>query len=123
MIEGRVSSDLQPIVELRLLDGDGETRVTQAIIDTGFNGSLTLPEPILVSLGADRIGSERALLADGSLAVFDVYLIQLEWFGNVRRVEAALSDSFPLAGMSLLEGSRLRVEANRGGAVEIFPQG
>jgi len=48
MIAGRVNSDLEALVELTLVNSrDGSRRTLTAVIDTGFNGFLTLHPDLL----------------------------------------------------------------------------
>ena len=48
MIEGAVNAHYEAVVRLPLLDSSGQTRDIDAVIDTGYNGFLTLP-PALVA--------------------------------------------------------------------------
>ena len=47
MIEGVVNANLEAVVTLSLQDPSGRTREVEAVVDTGFNGYLTLP-PMLM---------------------------------------------------------------------------
>lgn len=43
MITGVVSTDLEATIRLRVQGPCGQQREIEVVIDTGFNGSLTLP--------------------------------------------------------------------------------
>jgi predicted aspartyl protease len=61
----------------------------------------------------------RALLADGSESVFDIYEATVIWDGHPRRVPVDEADTAPLVGMSLLEAYELTVQVRPGGNVTI----
>ena len=55
------------------------------------------------------------MLADGSIQVFDVHMVDVEWDGQARMVEADVAEGAPLLGMNLLLGYRLQIEVKSGG--------
>ena len=59
----------------------------------------------------------RALLADGSESVFDIYEATVDWDGELRRIPVDEAETVPLIGMSLLEGYELSIQIQRGGTV------
>ena len=61
----------------------------------------------------------RAMLADGSESVFDIYEATVFWDGRPRRVVVDETDCAPLAGMALLDGCELTIQIVDGGAVTI----
>ena len=89
------------------------------MIDTGFNGFLTLPTALVVELGLPFAYMDRATLADGSEAVFDVYDATLLWDGQPRYVEGGAVGVDPLVGMSLLDEHDLSIQVRDGGRVVI----
>ena len=48
MIQGVVNAAYEPIVRLALEGPSGQSREIDAVVDTGFNGFLTLP-PLLIA--------------------------------------------------------------------------
>ena len=50
----------------------GQEREIQAVIDTGFDGSLTLSPALIAALGLPWRRRGCALLADGNESVFDI---------------------------------------------------
>jgi clan AA aspartic protease len=92
-------------------------------IDTGFNGFLTLPPALVIALGLIRRSRGRALLANGSEELFDIYGVTVLWDGQQRYVEADAVDTTPLVGMSLLDGYDLHIQVADGGQVVIQASG
>ena len=97
----------------------GQEQEVEAIIDTGFDGWLSLPSSLVVRLGLVWRRRGRALLADGSESVFDIYEATVDWDGRARRIPVDEAETFPLVGMSLLEGYELKVQVQRGGNVTV----
>jgi predicted aspartyl protease len=67
MITGVVNPALEAIIPLLVQDATGGTRQIEVVIDTGFNGSLTLPTALVASLGLPWLCRQQGLLADGSV--------------------------------------------------------
>lgn len=122
MITGIVDSALEATIALFVQDVNGSTHSIDAVIDTGFNGFLTLPPARLASLGATWLYRGQGVLADGSIRVFDVYATTVIWDGQPRRVEVKSVDAAPLVGMALLLNHDLRIEIVPGGSVLITPR-
>jgi len=66
MIEGFVNANLEAVVTIPLLGPTGQTREVAAVVDTGFNGYLTLPPTLVADLGLSVVGDGEAIHADGS---------------------------------------------------------
>ena len=88
MIQGVVNANLEAVVTLTLRGESGQEREIEAVIDTGFNGFLTLPTALVAQLGIPFAYMGRAILADGSEAAFDVYDATVLWNGRPRYVES-----------------------------------
>lgn len=121
MIEGRVNSQLEAAVFFNVKGPAGQSRLIEAVIDTGYSEYLTLPSAHVRALGLQYRERGHAALADGTMATFDVYDAELVWDGQHKAVPVDESASAPLVGMSLLEGHELRIEARSGGQVLIEP--
>ena len=119
MIEGVVNSYLEAVVTLPLLGPAGEEREVHAVVDTGFNGYLTLPPGLVADLGLPAVGDGEAVLADGSEAAFDVYGVTILWDGEPRYIETGAVGVDPLVGMSMLESHDLNIQVRAGGRVLI----
>ena len=119
MIEGEVNDHYEAVVHFPLLDSSGQTRDIEAVIDTGFNGFLTLPPSLVAELGLTRLGQKSLVLANGSRDIFDTYGVTVLWDGQQRFVDADEADATPLLGMSMLDRHNLNIDVEVGGRVLI----
>ncbi len=119
MIEGVVNIAYEPVVRLVLQGPSGQNREIEAVVDTGFNGYLTLPPELALDLGLNFVTTNPAFLADGSEATFDVYSVTVLWDGYPRHVDAHMSDATPLVGMRLMDRHSLYMEVESNGRVVI----
>ena len=116
MITGTVKSD-EARIRLKVKGLRGREQVVEAVIDTGYTASLTLPPAILTALGLRWQTLERFELADGSECYFDVYLAKVEWDGRWRTILVSEADADPLVGMRLLRGHELKMHVRARGKV------
>ena len=120
-MKGSVNSKLVAIVELRLLDKNGREQIVEAIVDTGFNGYLTLPTNIIGRLDCPYLGRGHAVLADGSEDIFNIYEVDVLWDNQLKQVEVDVVECTPLLGMALLENYSIQISVIAGGKVLILP--
>ncbi len=121
MITGTVTVDREPVIRLTVRGPGGQARRVKAVIDTGFDGWLTLPPSLITWLGLPWRRRGLARLADGSAIAFDVYEGTVVWHRRRRRLPVDEADTTPLVGMALLEGSELNAQVRVGGRVTIKP--
>ena len=119
MIEGVVNAHYEAVVRLSLLNSSGQTRDIDAVVDTGFNGFLTLPPTLVTELGLTWLGQKSLVLANGRRDVFDTYGVTVFWDGQSRFVDADEADAAPLLGMSMLDNHDLSIQVRDGGRVVI----
>jgi predicted aspartyl protease len=50
MISGAINSEFEPIIPLSIRRSDGKVFTQDAIVDTGFNGWLSLPPDLIAEL-------------------------------------------------------------------------
>ncbi len=118
MIRGTIRNR-EAVIELEVSGPGGPPQQIEAVIDTGFNGYLTLPSQLVSVLQLPFAGHRRGTLADGSVTRLDVYLASVVWHGRQKDVLISQAAGTPLIGMSLLEGSRLTMDVADGGDVTI----
>ena len=119
MIEGVVNANYEAVITLPVLGPAGQTREVEAVIDTGYNGTLTLPPALVAELAL--VGPSQATLANGVVETFNVHDVTVLWDGMRRDIEADSVGPTPLAGMVLLDSHSLYVEITDGGRVAIQP--
>ena len=119
MIIGIVNAYFEPIIPLSVCGSDGKVWTQDAIVDTGFNGWLSLPPNLIAELNLKWKRRGRAILGDGSECIFDVYEAVVVWNGNMLTIPVDEADSEPLVGMSLMAGYQLVVQVFEGGRVEL----
>jgi clan AA aspartic protease len=118
MITGTVDNREARIL-LKLRGPQGRKQTVEAVIDTGYTASLSLPRTHIAALDLSWQGTGRGILADGSECLFDVYEAEVVWDGQARRLLVDEADTDPLVGMALLNGYELRMEVCPQGNLEI----
>ena len=119
MIQGIVNADYEAVITLPLRGQAGQTREIEVVIDTGYNGFLSLPPALVAELEFPVVGHSQATLANGVVETFNVHDATVIWDGLPRDIEADAVGPVPLAGMLLLEGHDLSVRVRHGGHVVI----
>ena len=95
MIRGIVTADRAALVRLAVCGPGGREQEVEAIVDTGFDGWLSSPPAVIARLGLQWRRRGRALLADGSECVFDMYEEDLErWERQVAEIEERRRGAF-----------------------------
>ena len=119
MIQGVVTADREPIVQMTARDSSGHDYAFDAVVDTGFTGWLTMPPDIIRTLQLPWREWGAAILADGSQIVFDVYDATILWDGQLVVIPVDEADAEPLLGMRLMQGYRIIIEGIDGGVVQL----
>ncbi len=118
MITGMMQSG-EGRIRLTVKGLHGEERVVEAIVDTGYSASLTLPPAVIAALGLAWQSMDTAKLADGSECIFSVYEGRVVWDGKVRQILVDEANADPLVGMRLLKGYEVKIEVRARGKVRI----
>ena len=118
MITGVVKSD-EARIRLKVRGPHGRDEEVEAIIDTGYTASLTLPPALIAAMGLHWRSLDRGTLADGSECLVDVYEAKVVWDGKLREILVDEADVDPLVGMRLLKGYELRMQVRPRGRVTI----
>ncbi|MFZ4666288.1 MAG: clan AA aspartic protease [Prochlorotrichaceae cyanobacterium] len=119
MMHGVVNQSCEATVPLVISNTSRQTRLIDAVIDTGYTGFLSLPSEIIVALNLLWTGIDRGTLGDGSEVTFEVYAATIIWDGQYRNIPVNEAETDPLVGMSLLYGYDLQIRAVEGGNVTI----
>jgi clan AA aspartic protease len=119
MMTGTVNADLEPRLSLTVRDASGQPHDVETVLDSGFNGCLTLPPALIAALWLPWLCRQQGQLADGSTQALDVHVATVDWHGRPRTVEIEAVDAQPLLGMAMLQRSELRIQVVPGGSVII----
>jgi clan AA aspartic protease len=118
MITGVVHSR-EARIRLKVRGPGKQVQEIEAVVDTGYTASLTLPPTVIASLGLQWKTIGGGILADGTECTFDVYAATVLWDGEERRISIDEADADPLVGMKLMAGYELKVQVRPGGKVTI----
>ncbi len=106
MVQGVVTEDGVPAIEIQV-----GGRLWQAIVDTGFNGDLELPERLRSHVNAQFIGRTTSLLAASQQVEEDIYLVDFPFDGRLTLSQATLVDGDEiLIGTRMLREYRLQID-------------
>jgi predicted aspartyl protease len=97
VITGTVGDNGVPSVSVEVAN-----RTIRAIIDTGFNGDLELPQALRALVSARFLCRATSLLAGGVAIDEDVYLVRFPFDGRTVQAQATF-----VAGEEILIGTRL----------------
>ena len=120
MITGTIVAN-QGRIQMSVRGRGGRFKTIEAIVDTGFDGWLSLPPILIEALGLPWKTNGKGILADGTVSEFDVFDGTIQWHQQVRRVSVVSINTVALIGMALLEGSELNMKVRQGGKVTIKP--
>jgi clan AA aspartic protease len=102
MIYGVVNLRREATLPIVVGNSAGQREVIDVVIDTGFDGFLSLPSETIIRLDLPWTIANPATLADGSETLFDFYAGTVIWDGQYRTIDIAESDTEPLLGMAML---------------------
>jgi clan AA aspartic protease len=112
MLEGWLREDGQAVVELEVISRDGRSHTISAVIDTGFNGQISLPRRILNALDPLLVyeGTIDVELASGAVVEEDVYSGAIRFDGRDMDAEIIVIEAEEtLIGTGLLTGKVLLI--------------
>ncbi len=119
MIRGRVDARREARVTLELRDSDGQFQSIAGVVDTGFNGHLTLPLEVIRRLELEPLVPTNVTLATGVRSRLNTWSGQVRWHDGPGPIRILESEGIPLLGMELLQDSQLVVQVQVGGDVLI----
>lgn len=119
MIFGVVNARHELLLRVPIVDANGQEQEVEAVLDTGFTGSLTLPPALVAALGLPWRSRAQVVLADGRVEQYEVHVAEVIWDGTPRTVLIQAVDTTPLVGVGLLVGFDLRARVRAGGDVRI----
>ena len=83
------------------------TNEIEALVDTGFNGFLLIPESVAHDCKLKELGSIKYLMANGKPALAKTYEAEISWLQSRIKVQVITSEAdFSLIGMELLKHAK-----------------
>ena len=109
---GIVDDQLRALIRITIAASEnGVRQEIEAWVDTAFNGGLTIPRPLVDSLGLAKAATVEAILADGRTVPLDTFECHLDWFEKTYRTQIIASDgAYPLLGTMILADRRLVID-------------
>lgn len=97
-----------PFVRIELT---GNSAPLTALVDTGFNGELMLPERVVDETGLAQMGTAECMTASGDVVSVGVYTGSIRWIDrDVKARILATRGETVLLGMGLLKNCRMTME-------------
>lgn len=119
VIRGRVDFTLEAVVVVPVMDGNGQFRPVEFVIDTGFDGCLTLPPGVIQELGLELTGSAGVTFGNGQTEDWPAWQCRILWHDRPRDAAVFESRGESLLGMALLEHSAVTIQVRTDGEVVI----
>lgn len=116
MIHGNVVGLQARMSILVRLEKDSDVEI-EFVVDTGFEGFLTLPPDMVMEFGLPYIARIQANLADNSRIATNAYAVKIVWNGVERDVVVLAMGRHPLIGTAPLEDYHLSIDFFEGGTV------
>ena len=113
---GRVTADGRAQVYVSVTGPSGVDEDVDALLDTGFNGTLALPPERIAALGLRQRSKTIAVLASGEKRHVPTYRATIQ-FGTKEQTALIVEAGEPLVGMALMWGCNLQIECVNGGRV------
>ena len=121
MIFGSVNPNRELVVPLRMLDANGHLHRFEAVVDTGFNGDVTMPAREIGELNLPPDDPVVVTMANNESQTFDAHRGIVLWDGRRLSVQVIAAEGRLLIGTELLWGSLLSAELTEYGEVTISP--
>ena len=114
MIEGQMNEQYEAMITMTVNCPEGATEEAEAVVDTGFNWFLCLPETVIQRLHLPYLNSTTAFMADDRSRILRIHQAQIDWDGKARTVEAHATGATALIGMQLMTDHRLEIDIRIG---------
>jgi clan AA aspartic protease len=118
MITGKFI-DKKIILPVRLLLSPDTILSIEFVVDTGFNGYLTLPVGAVGAMNLPLFSTTITILADGTHAEIPTHVATIDWHERELLVPVLAMGNKPLLGIGLLDRCHLVVEFNENGSIEL----
>ena len=113
-----VAGNLYPKVPVELRGSKGTTIELEATLDTGFTGSLGVPQPIIDEMELEFVREQQVYLADGSQRIVQIYDGSVMWARSWYDTDVYSMGDHVLVGMRLMYGSNISFDAVPNGEIK-----
>lgn len=117
MITGIVTANEDAVIRLLVRGAGSILHEVEAVVDTGFNGYLSLPAALVTALGLPYLRTERTILANGSIEDCAVHEVTVLWDEQERAVLVQATEGDALIGMAMMHDYKLTIEVKGNGNV------
>ena len=114
-----IGGGLSATIEIEIRWASDRARKFDALLDTGFNGAVSLPSKVVRELGLPLVSERTVTLGDASDVRVMVHAGIVRLADGWHRCPILATGDMPLVGMQLLEGLKVCFEAVDGGVIEI----
>jgi len=118
MIHGRIIDARATVPVVFRLPGQPDFSLN-FVVDTAFNGYLTLPIQAVSAMNLLLHSSAPIKLADGSESLTAIHLATVMWDGVEKIVSVLASGYKPLLGVAMMEGYHLGIDFADNGLVSL----
>ena len=115
----RIGGGLAAIVEVEVRWSSGRSRTFEALLDTGFNGAVSLPAEVVEEVGLPLVTERTVTLGDASDVRVRVHAGYIRFSDGWRRCPVLATGDVPTVGMHLIHGLKVCFESADGGDIEI----
>ncbi|BAZ07572.1 clan AA aspartic protease [Calothrix sp. NIES-3974] len=109
MIHGRIINTRATVPVIFRLPGQPDFSLS-FVVDTAFNGYLTLPVQAVSAMNLPLHSSTPIKLADGRESLTAIHLATVVWDGIEKAVLVLASGYKPLLGVAMMEGYHLEID-------------
>jgi len=111
MIEGIVNNFDEPIIKLNINIPNNKSKKVNAIINTGFNGYISIPTILIEQSKWDFIGTEEYELANGDIVEEKIYLGKIIFDGDeIKVISLTNRTKDVLIGTKVLKNKILKID-------------
>ena len=121
VIAGSINSNRELVMPIRVLDANQHAHRVEAVVDTGFEGYLSLSPDWISDLGLRFVQHIDMVVATGRIFQVNSYHGIVIWRGQRRPIRILEAEGRPLIGINLLWNSLLTAEITDNGTVNITP--
>lgn len=119
MIAGRVRGEIDAVIPITVRSRLQSSLAIDAVVDTGFDGFLSLPPNSISSLALLQTAEVFVQLANGCEDKMRGFEAEVDWDETRISIEVAEVDCEPLIGMRMMRGFRLTVDVLDNGTVTV----